>query len=89
MHRSGQHSRVWAGLALFLHAQQYLSGKSSPTMIRKPHSAGCDLPASISDAARHFSCSVRRFFGRVYSERRFSAAELAACRFFSRRSELR
>ncbi|KAJ1188813.1 hypothetical protein NDU88_005570 [Pleurodeles waltl] len=58
-------------------------------MIQKPRSAGCDLPASISDAARHFSCSVRRFFSRVSGERRFSAAEPAACRLFSRRSELR
>ncbi|KAJ1096210.1 hypothetical protein NDU88_001354 [Pleurodeles waltl] len=50
-------------------------------MSRRSRRAGCDLPASVSDAARRFSCSVRRFFGRVSCERRFSAAERAARRF--------
>ncbi|KAJ1178536.1 hypothetical protein NDU88_003781 [Pleurodeles waltl] len=57
-------------------------------MIRKPHSAGCDVPASVSDGASCLSCSVRRFFGRVSGKRRFSAAEPVACRFFSRRLDL-
>ncbi|KAJ1216217.1 hypothetical protein NDU88_003823 [Pleurodeles waltl] len=70
-------------------ARRYISRKSSRTMIQKSRSAGCDLPASVSDAARHFSCSVRRFFGRVSCERRFSAAEPAMCRFFTRGSDLR
>ncbi|KAJ1167490.1 hypothetical protein NDU88_007881 [Pleurodeles waltl] len=39
--------------------------KASHTTIRKSRGAGCDLSASVSDAARRFSCSGRRFFGRV------------------------
>ncbi|KAJ1173535.1 hypothetical protein NDU88_005367 [Pleurodeles waltl] len=84
MRRSGQHSRVQAGLALFLHAQRYLRRKSSRMMIQKPGSAVFDLRVSVSYAAHPFSCSVRQFFGRISDERRFSAAELAARRFFSR-----
>ncbi|KAJ1107718.1 hypothetical protein NDU88_005107 [Pleurodeles waltl] len=79
MRRSGHNSRVRAGLALFLHAQRYLRRKSSRTMIQQPRSTGCDLLASVSDAARRFSCSVRRFFSCVPGERQFSAAELVAC----------
>ncbi|KAJ1129604.1 hypothetical protein NDU88_007971 [Pleurodeles waltl] len=38
MHRFEPHSRVRAGLALFLHAQRYLHRKSCRTMIQKPPS---------------------------------------------------
>ncbi|KAJ1081106.1 hypothetical protein NDU88_001290 [Pleurodeles waltl] len=43
MRRSGQHSRVRAGLASILHTQWCLRQKSSRTMIRKPRSLGCGL----------------------------------------------
>ncbi|KAJ1107661.1 hypothetical protein NDU88_005051 [Pleurodeles waltl] len=43
MHRSGQHSRVQAGLASFLHALRWLRRKSSRKVIRKLSSADHDL----------------------------------------------
>ncbi|KAJ1090462.1 hypothetical protein NDU88_003594 [Pleurodeles waltl] len=51
MRRSGQHSRVWAGLALFFYTERCLRRKSSRTMIRKPRSVGCDLTS-----LRHRCC---------------------------------
>ncbi|KAJ1210472.1 hypothetical protein NDU88_005836 [Pleurodeles waltl] len=41
--------------------------KSQPRDGPKSRGAGCDLSAFVSDAARRFSCSGRRFSGRVSS----------------------